>query len=114
MVRIASAVSPDVDNRHPGRRTTGKSAVKNTQVQLSGEAQWIQERKGPWTTFRMFVWTKSTAHVRTSRTVTWGTRRTSRMQSMPYADLMERSLASVLTETLEAAQAQLDAADNRP
>ena len=29
-----------------GQRTTGKSSVQNTQVQLSGEAQWMQELKG--------------------------------------------------------------------
>ena len=28
-----------------GQRTTGKSSVQNTQVQLSGEAQWMQELK---------------------------------------------------------------------
>ena len=29
-----------------GQRTTGKSSVQNTQVQLGGEAQWMQELKG--------------------------------------------------------------------
>ncbi len=29
-----------------GQRTTGKSSDQNTQVQLSGEAQWMQELKG--------------------------------------------------------------------
>ena len=29
-----------------GQRTTGKSSVQNESVQLSGEAQWLQELKG--------------------------------------------------------------------
>ena len=35
-----------INGTRTDQRTTGKSSVQNEQVQLSGEAQWMQELKG--------------------------------------------------------------------
>ena len=35
-----------INGTRTDQRTTGKSSVQNEQVQLSGEAQWLQELKG--------------------------------------------------------------------
>jgi anti-sigma28 factor (negative regulator of flagellin synthesis) len=38
-----------INGTRTDQRTTGKSSVQNEQVQLSGEAQWLQELKGAMT-----------------------------------------------------------------